>query len=303
MPREWPQCYYKVLKRKAGDVKRFDLCTTVGCNEQQLFDWNAETYWDPKLCEGQVYFDAWTKDPAAALKKGARGIKIRGQEHEALENPISNGSIGQLPKFSIYTAASVEGGVQPFFTINSCTGGRGTEASAAAKELIASMQAEAIDDVNAAALDFVGTHAAAVAGDADAAAALQMAGDAADVASARDTSAAADASVIGDVAAAANAAAPTAHNPAPRGGAAFTHYETWDEQCVEGGKDAIRRFMYYNHPEAEKKMPAKYMTDPYTATSFRVRTVSSSDQCCADGAIRAPTLLKALSDLSSDPVR
>ena len=167
----------------------------------------------------------------------------------------------------------------------------------------AAVDERSISDVNAAALDFVGTHAAAVGGDAGAAASLHLAGDAADVASGQDTSAAADASVIGDVAAAANAAAPTAHNPAPRGGAAFTHYMTWDEQCVEGGKDAIRRFMYYNHPEAEKKMPATYMTDPYTAKSFRVRFVNSGGQCCADSSVCPPIRLQALSGLVPDSVR
>lgn len=284
LSRIWPACYFKTLKRKTGDVKRYDLCTTLGCGKEQLFDWDAEVYWDPTWCEDQTYLDAWTKDPAAAMKKGARGIKIRGQDHEPLENPVSNAAIGQLPKFSVYLAASVEGGVQPFFTINSCTGGRGTEASAAAQELIESMTPAAVNegsggDVNTAALDFVGAHAAAVAGDATAAAMLVDGAAGADVvpsgsaSAACDLSAAADASVIGAVAAAANAAAPATRNPAPRGGVAFTNYETWAEQCVPGGKDAIRRFAYYNHPEALQKLPPTYATDPFAATSFRVRSI------------------------------
>jgi hypothetical protein len=180
-PVTWPAFYHKYSRKKNPTVHdyQWDLCTTVGVGRRQLIDWTALHFWDPLLCFGQVFYDAWTKDGQALVKKGAKCIKARGQDTVPLENVVSNASVGQLPKFSVYTSAQECCGVEPFFTVNSCTGGRG-------------------------------------------------------------------------------------------GG--FEGFVTWIDGLLDESTVQIRRFAYYNHPEAISSLPATYKTDPFTATSFRVRS-------------------------------
>jgi hypothetical protein len=125
-PVTWPGFHHKYNRNKDLTVldHKWDLCTTVGVDRESLIDWATPFFWDPDWCETQVYLDAWTKDGTQLIRKGGRVIKARGRDIKPLENKISNASVGQMPKFSVYTTACALWGVTPFFTFNSCTGGR-----------------------------------------------------------------------------------------------------------------------------------------------------------------------------------
>ena len=125
---EWPSFYHKYTRKKNATVLDYtwDLCTTVGLEEYKapLVDWTLPYFWNKEHCFTQVYLDAWTNDGSALIRRGTRVIKERSVDTIPYENKVSNSSIGQIPKFSVYTTASVWGGVTPYFTVNSCTGGR-----------------------------------------------------------------------------------------------------------------------------------------------------------------------------------
>lgn len=122
----WPSFYHKCCRKKNPTVHDFkwDLCTTVGVGRRQLFDWTQDQFWKPELCKEQVYLDAWTKDGGALIKRNTKVIRAKGVDILPWENTISNASVGQMPKFSIYTTACALFGVSPYFTVHSCTGGR-----------------------------------------------------------------------------------------------------------------------------------------------------------------------------------
>jgi hypothetical protein len=183
VPVTWPSFYHKYSRKKNPTVHDFqwDECTTVGVDRRQLFDWTAPYHWDPQLAHDQVYLDAWTTDGTQLIKRSTRVIKERGVETKPWENKVSNASIGQVPKFSVYTTAQESVGVTPFFTVHSCTGGRS-------------------------------------------------------------------------------------------GG--YVGFVTWWDDLARRGKEHIRRFMYYNHPEAQAKLPATWRTDPCTTDHFRVRSLT-----------------------------
>lgn len=183
LPVTFPSFYHKYTRKKNPTVLDFswDLCTTVGRDREPLFEFTEPFFWNPAWCKDQVYVDAWTKDGTELMRKAPKVIRQRGTDIKPLENKISNASVGQMPKFSVYTTAQTLCGVTPFFTVHSCTGGR-------------------------------------------------------------------------------------------QGG--FKDFRTWVDGRSQRSKDHIRGFMYYNHPEAEAKMPATWRTDPFTTDSFRVRSAS-----------------------------
>ena len=127
---KWPSYYHKYTRKKNPSVHDhiWDLCTTVGLSQPKapLFDWAVPYFWNKAHCYTQVYIDAWTNDGSQLIHKGTRVIKMRGADTVPYENKMSHSSIGQMPKFSVYTTASTWGGVTPFFTKNSCTGRAGS---------------------------------------------------------------------------------------------------------------------------------------------------------------------------------
>lgn len=214
----WPSYYHAYTTSNDPSTFIWELCTTVGVGRAQLFDWLKPYYWDTTLCDDQVYIDAWTKDGAAILRKGAVGIKIRGQDTVPFENPITNASIGTLPTFSVYTTAQAKVGVTPYFTNNSCTGGRALRGKSRKRRDLDGEGGNEDDAVRYAA-------AAAAAGE----------------------------------------------NTTMRGGPGYRGFVPWNDTISDESKEHIKRFMYYNRPEAEPKLPPTYRTDPFTAGNFRVR--------------------------------
>jgi len=105
------------------------LTCTADKGGEQLFDWEAPAgglafFWHPILAYIQLWMDAFTFDAKELSHKNSQVIKSRGHPQPAWSNPITEASVGSLPKFLVFMLVHWLLGLFVYFTHTSCSGGK-----------------------------------------------------------------------------------------------------------------------------------------------------------------------------------